>query len=134
MRGVVMQLPSNPKKPKYGNKRTAYGGRTYASKAEAQRAAELDMLKRAGEIVSWRPQPRYTLGCDENVYIADFEIQWTNTYVTTEDVKGVETAKFKRDKKLWRRYANHRLVILKRVGGTWQKQIVEPQGEVSDAT
>ena len=47
--------------PKYSNKFTRYGGRSYHSKLEADYAAQLDLMLKAGEILSWEPQPTYHL-------------------------------------------------------------------------
>ena len=98
---------------KYGAVRTEYNGVTYASKAEAARAAALDLLKAGGEVVSIERQPRYALGCPENVYVADFLVRDRHGKVWTEDVKGVETSKFRRDMKLWRVYGPHPLHIIR---------------------
>ncbi len=98
---------------KYRNRRTAYNGVTYDSKAEANRAEHLDSLKAAGLVREWRRQPTYRLGCPENVYRADFEVVGPDGSVWAEDVKGVETAKFRRDKKLWASYGPHPLKILR---------------------
>lgn len=40
-----------------GKLERTYQGRLYASKAEARFAAQLELLKRAGEILEWEPQP-----------------------------------------------------------------------------
>lgn len=105
--------PQN-QRSKFGNIPTIYDGRRYASKAEAGRAAALDSLQLAGIIASWKPQPRFELGVPENIYIADFLVRDVNGKVWVEDVKGIETEKFKRDKKLWRSYGPHPLHIIKK--------------------
>ena len=115
------------------------GGITYASKAESLRAAQLKLLvDSCGWIVT--PQPRFTLGCPENVYIADFlvsdnEGQWfhdcdpaVNVTTWVEDVKGIETQKFRHDVKLWRKYGPCPLVILKHKGAGWKRWVVLPDG------
>lgn len=117
-----------------------FNGKVYASKAEAQRARELKVwCETEGTTVT--PQPRFHLGCPENTYVADFHCRTapgdTALLVTfdgkehrltewVEDVKGVETAKFKRDVKLWRAYGPCVLVILKRRGNTWKREYVVP--------
>lgn len=101
---------------KYRAVRTEHDGRTYASKAEALRAAELDALKAAGVIRHWEPQPRFRLGCAENVYVADFLV-WPadrSGPVWVEEVKGRDTSKFRRDLKLWARYGPCDLLIYRR--------------------
>lgn len=122
---------------KYRATRTEYDGVTYDSKAEAKRAQELDRLQAAGEIDWYIRQPRFTLGVPENVYRADFLVvkEFHSQIVTyegdpprqtfslaisqtvyVEDVKGYETPKFKRDKKLWKRYGPCPLHIIKPKG------------------
>ncbi len=98
---------------KYRNTRTTYDGVSYDSKAEARRAEVLDQYKRAGLIRGWIRQPTFRLGCAENVYRPDFLVFGPNGETWAEDVKGAETAKFKRDKKLWARYGPCVLHILK---------------------
>jgi len=94
---------------KYRNKPTVYGGVRYASKAEAERAMHLDAAIANGFASWWIGQPTFRLGCPENVYRPDFLVAFPGfngqgTGIRAEDVKGVETAKFKRDKKLWAAY------------------------------
>jgi hypothetical protein len=91
-----------------------HNGVRYASKAEAARAAELDQLKRAGEILTWIGQPTVRLGVPENVYRPDFLVIPSPGLPWFEDVKGHETAKFRRDKKLWARYGDLPLNIIKK--------------------
>ena len=106
---------------KYRSKRTKYNGVSYASKAEAKRASVLDLMARAGDVAWWIAQPKFRLGCPENVYVPDFLVARTNggTFrgrgfsIHAEDVKGHETQKFKRDKRLWRRYGPFELHIIK---------------------
>lgn len=107
------------KPSKYKAKRTEYGGRTYASKAEARRAEQLDLLKMAGKVKWWLPQVPVFVGedeVDERVWI-DFlvcEIRPDGSEHTYgEDVKGVETAKFKRQRKQWAKRGPFPLVVIK---------------------
>lgn len=105
---VAMENPRN----KYKAKPTEYNGVRYASKGEAARAKALDNFKDAGLIFWWIGQPKFRLGCPENVYVADFLVVGAaGTHV--EDVKGMETPKFKRDKKLWMAYGPTELWIIK---------------------
>ena len=110
-------LPPPAKRNKYGAVPTVYGGFRYASKAEASRAKELDDLHHVG--LRYIRQPRFNLGCPENVYVADFLV-WgfaaNGGDVHVEDVKGRETPKFARDKKLWRAYGPCQLWIIKSKG------------------
>lgn len=90
--------------------------RTYASKAEMMYAQLLDLLLKDGTLVEVREQPRFHLGCPENIYVADFLVIPAKGLPHVVDVKGMETAKFKRDKKLWKVYGDMQLVIVKQRG------------------
>jgi hypothetical protein len=98
---------------KYGNVPTTIDGRTFASKAEANRYAELKLLERAGEIAGLVCQPRYELQPafvtrrGERVraiwYVGDFEYT-DNGQLCVEDVKGgkaTQTAVFQLKRKLF---------------------------------
>lgn len=110
----LAQLRKGKRPSKYRAVRTEYNGVTYASKAEAARAAALDMLISGGEVLAVERQPRFTLGCPENVYVADFKVQMANGKWHIEDVKGMETAKFRHDKKLWKAYGPMPLHIIRK--------------------
>ena len=110
---------------KYGARATMYNSVRYASAAEAARAMELDVLLRAMEIQSWEHQPRFELGVPENVYVADFRITGPRGRVWVEDVKGMRTAKFNRDVRLWKSYGPCPLHILTRKGQGWEREIIE---------
>jgi hypothetical protein len=99
-------------------------GITYASKAEMIRAYELKLAARTfGWIII--QQPKFHLGCPENTYVADFQVQ-DGSYIWVEDVKGVTTAKFRHDVKLWRAYGPYPLRILKRTHNGWTTETIEP--------
>lgn len=107
--GVGAEHPEHPSRKaagrsKYGAVRTDYDGVTYASKAEASRARRLDDDVADGLTLWWIGQPKFRLGCPENVYVADFLVVKPGGVVIVEDVKGVHTPKFERDLKLWRAY------------------------------
>lgn len=104
---------------KYKAKRTEYGGRTYASRAEAKRAGELDILKAAGKVKWWLPQVPVFVGeddVDNRVWI-DFLVceilSDGREHTYGEDVKGVETDKFKRQRKQWAKRGPFPLVVIK---------------------
>ena len=90
-------------------------GRTYGSKAEMEYAKRLFWAREGGAIQDYVEQPRLWLGVPENKYVPDFLVVASDRsyYI---DVKGIETAKFKRDKKLWASYGRLDLLIMKRVG------------------
>ena len=104
-----------------------YKGTIYASKAEAIRAAELDLLLRAGVLKSWKHQPVFELGCPENKYTADFwcEPSDPNVPVWVEEIKGHETRSWKRNKRLWRVYGPCQLRVMYRSRNGWSTKIVE---------
>ena len=94
---------------KYGAIRTTIDGITFASKAEARRYAELQILLKSGEITDLKLQPKYPLvftprkGADPvNVgsYIADFWYRKRNKEAVVEDVKGMLTPVYRLKKKM----------------------------------
>lgn len=121
MLGATPMAPT--KRSKYRNTPTIYNGRKYHSKAEATRAERLDYEKASGLIRDWTPQPRFTLGVPENVYIADFEVIGIDGKMWAEDVKGVRTARFSHNVRLWRAYGAMPLKVICR-GKT--VEVIEP--------
>jgi hypothetical protein len=103
-------LPSS--RNKYGATPTVYNGVRYDSKSEAARAALLDRNVEDGHALFWVGQPKFRLGVPENVYRADFLVV-TPHGVHVEDVKGHETPKFKRDRKLWASYGPCELWVVR---------------------
>ena len=89
-----------PKRSKYGNRRTLYEGVMFDSQKEASRAVELDMLKRAGEVICWTPHVVFPLSKGVS-YEADFVIVYADLHVEVEDVKGVRTKEYRIKKKLF---------------------------------
>jgi hypothetical protein len=99
---------------KYGNKKTKYNGRTFDSAAEAQRAQELELLQRVGQISELAYQVPFDLhACaDANRgssppawypvkvgrYVADFTYHFGGAFIV-EDVKGVRTAGYMRSRR-----------------------------------
>ena len=90
---------------KYGARRTEYGGRKYASAAEARQAFELDVLKMAGKIVLWTAQPRIALKVND-IHVCDMVLDFKVNPVAAKgheyyiEVKGFETAVYKLKLKL----------------------------------
>jgi hypothetical protein len=89
-------------------------GKTYGSKAEMLYSQLLNTLLLSGELLEIIEQPRLWLGVPENVYVPDFLVVPKTTLPHYVDVKGSETAKFKRDKKLWASYGRLDLHVVKR--------------------
>lgn len=90
-------------KRKYRNQPVVIDGVRFASKAEAKRDAELQLLVRAGQIRDLKRQPRYDLivkGTKVCTYVGDWfyiekgEPGYPSTAVV-EDRKGVLTPAFK---------------------------------------
>jgi hypothetical protein len=106
--------PAQPKPSKYRNVQQVYNGVRFDSRAEAKRAADLDEL--AADLSLWYTrQPRFNLGCPENVYVADFLVVHGGK-VHVEDVKGYATPKFLHDVKLWKAHGPCQLWIRSRNG------------------
>lgn len=113
-----------PKRNKYRAVKTSYKGVNYDSKAEAARAESLDRMEAAGLIRWWHTKPgSFRLGCPENIYRPDFMVCESDGSVRCEDVKGVQTRKFIKDKLLWKRYGKMPLHV---IGGK-QVEVVEPE-------
>lgn len=94
---------------KYGAIRTTINGITFASKAEASRYSELQILLKSGEITDLKLQPRYPLvftprkGAEPvnvGTYVGDFWYRKRNGAAVTEDVKGVLTPVYRLKKKI----------------------------------
>jgi len=113
---------------KYGAQPTVSGGIRYDSKLEAERAEALELMRAAGDVWFFIGQPKFRLGVPENVYVADFLVVPRCGHVWVEDVKGRETPKFKRDKKLWARHGPCELHIITRQG----VEVVQPPSERHD--
>lgn len=88
---------------KYGNKRTTNAeGVTFASKKEARRDSELQLLQRAKQISGLTRQPRFDL-CVNGIKICRYVADWGYVEHTPdgksvrviEDAKGVQTPAFK---------------------------------------
>lgn len=96
-----------PKRSKYGNKKTEYGGFMFDSKKEAKYAQELDLLKSARDprdkVHTWERQIPFEI-CVNGVkickYIADFRVNYCDGREEYIDVKGVRTDVYKIKKKL----------------------------------
>lgn len=91
------------KRSKYRNVATVVDGVRFASKAEAKRDAELQLLARGGKLFALRRQPRYPLvvnGVKICTYVGDWEyVEKDNpggpTTTICEDRKGALTPAFK---------------------------------------
>lgn len=88
---------------KYNAKKTIYNNVTFDSKKEANRAWELDMLKKAGEVIDIDYQPVFACVVESKKickYLADFRVTYADGHVEIEDVKGMKTPVYQLKKKL----------------------------------
>ena len=112
-----------------------YLGRTFGSKAEMQYCIMLERMVDEEIIQDYVCQPRVWLGVPENIYVPDFLVIPAGAPPHYVDVKGVETQKFRRDKKLWKQYGRLPLHIVKRLRDAKFKTtevILEPVDSRSD--
>jgi hypothetical protein len=120
-----------PGRNKYHARKTLFGGRMYDSHAEADRAAELELLEKAGEITDLEKQPRILLHAGI-YYKPDFSYHELRPYLgysvgevqqagptIYEDVKGVMTRAFALKLRLWREHGPGPLRLTKRRGKTF---------------
>lgn len=100
VRAGSVSCPQN----KYNAKPTVVDGIRFASKAEAKRYGELQLLVKAGTISGLELQPRYDLEVNGRLvceYVADFRYRCHfDSKMVIEDVKGVKTPAYLLKKKL----------------------------------
>ena len=99
-----MANPSRCKRSKYRNQRCEFNGIPFDSKAERERYIQLKVLESAGEIAHLQYHCCVVTLTDVGLtYKPDFTYRENNIDIY-EDVKGVETDRWKIIKKLWRGY------------------------------
>lgn len=91
------------KKTKYNNVRQTYDGYSYDSKFEARVAAELDLMKQAGEITDWERQ--FPVRIEYNgrlicTYYCDFRLIYPDQTYELLEAKGMETEVYRLKRKL----------------------------------
>jgi len=92
-------------KPAQANKYHAVRTEGYMSKAEATRARELAVLERAGEISNVLYNPTIHLLRDPDItYRPDYQYEDKNGTTRYEEVKGVETDRWRMIRKLWQHF------------------------------
>lgn len=91
---------------KYGNVRSEYKGRTFASKLEATHAQSLDTMRRAKElsqrVVAVIEQYRIPLEVNNKLighYVADFYVSFADGHKEIHETKGMKTALYNWKKK-----------------------------------
>lgn len=65
---------------KYGAQKKIYNGRQYDSKHEAGVAGEIDLLQRAGEVVSVEPQKAFSLYGKNGGKVCGHRVDWLLTF------------------------------------------------------
>lgn len=88
-----------PLKHKFSAKPQNLDGIHFASKKEARRYDELNLLKKDGEVLFFlRQVPLHLPGAVK--YVCDFLVFWKDGEVTFEDVKGMRTPQYIAKKKI----------------------------------
>lgn len=98
---------------KYHSIRTTFSGYSFASKMEAARFAELELLRRAGEIKEIICQPQVTLTDAEIIYKPDFLVIDIDGSQHYEEIKGFETPEWRIKRRLWKYYGPAPLRVFK---------------------
>ncbi|MEO1278943.1 MAG: DUF1064 domain-containing protein [Planctomycetota bacterium] len=118
---------------KYNAVPTRYLGRRYDSKSEAARAEYLHQMLQGGALKAVVPQPgTVLLGDDYFKYRPDFFIVDEHGDCWYEDVKGVETARFKLTKKAWSKYGPGDLRVVRASGKKWTATTIKGGGSHLD--
>lgn len=110
---------TKPKKSKYNNRKTWVDGVCFDSQRESQYYSNLKLLVKVGEIKGFCLQPQFVLvegNAEERAitYKADFIIFHNNGRAEIVDVKGFESAQWKRTFKQFRlKYPGLKLEIVK---------------------
>jgi hypothetical protein len=121
-------MPSPFARPnKFNAKKTEYDGVTYDSRAEAAHARRLDLLKQAGQVRWWLRQVPVMIGEPgvDKPYRVDFVVCDADGSVHAEEVKGVSTPQFKRQKRQWAKRGPFPLHV---VSGK-KLEVIEPGGD-----
>lgn len=114
----LLGISKPQRKHKYGAKATEYNGMKYPSKAQAERAAQLDALQAAGKVAWYLKEVPIFIGEQgvDKPYRVDFLVAelvaqchcrtlgqpMRHIEIRAEDVKGFQTATFKRHVRQWR--------------------------------
>ncbi|MBT5631649.1 MAG: DUF1064 domain-containing protein [Nitrospina sp.] len=81
---------------KYNAVQVERDGFKFPSKAEGKRYDELKLCKQSGDCVMFLHQVPFRMS--GSTYWADFMVFWNDGSVTVEDVKGMKTAAYKKQK------------------------------------
>jgi hypothetical protein len=107
-------LQAKPRRSKYRNVQTVYDGRLYASKLEAEHAAELDMQKRAGLIRGWVPQVSMSILNTQRRIVIDFLVVKTDGTFELQDTKGLATKDWQIKRELLEASLGVRVVLIRK--------------------
>ena len=132
-KAMGIDVPDEPKRHKYGvaaKEDRTFGSLVFDSKAEMVRWQEHLVLIKTGHVTHVNRQVKVMLG--DIPYVVDYQVLESLEKWWMEEVKGVETPRFKLVKKLWPKYGPCPLVILKRKGNGWVKTIIHPEQKEAD--
>lgn len=99
---------------KYNAVRTEYNGKSYPSKGEARFAENLDLRLKCNDIEYWTSQVRIQLGPDFSTHV-DF-MAYKGGEFRFYEYKGRETPRFRKIRKLWKKYIPFPLYIVTAAG------------------
>ena len=102
-----------PRRNKYNANPTVYRGWRFDSKAEAEYAKILDALKGRLHVLWWLRQVPIDLNEDDR-YRVDFLVCYDDGTLEAVEVKGMETDRFRRIRRLWLKYGPFPLKIVKK--------------------
>jgi hypothetical protein len=102
-----------PRRNKYNANPTVYRGWRFDSKAEAEYAKVLDALKGNLHVLWWLRQVPIDLNEDDR-YKVDFLVCYHDGTLEAVEVKGMETDRFRRVRRLWLKYGPFPLKIVKK--------------------
>ena len=102
-----------PRRNKYNANPTVYRGWRFDSKAEAEYAKILDALKGNLHVLWWLRQVPIDLNEDDR-YKVDFLVCYDDGTLEAVEVKGMETDRFRRIRRLWLKYGRFPLKIVKK--------------------
>ncbi len=88
------ELCTTPRRSKYGSRRTVVDGIAFDSKREAERYAELKLLRQGGRVLWFIMQVPFRLPGGTRWY-ADFLVVWATGSITVEDTKGFKTETYR---------------------------------------
>lgn len=107
---------------KWRAKPVTIDGVRYASRTEARWICGRLLEVRAGVLKSVTLQPRYQLG--DIAYRADAEVLDAQGNLWAEEVKGIETERFRLVRRLWPKYGPWPLHVIKRRGRGWEIEVL----------